>query len=126
MAAPSPEKALPPTPAAHAAVAAETSVASRLLPPAEIATLLTRGDAAFRDGDLTSARLYYLRAFGAGDGRGALGIGASYDPWFLRRFHLWTQRADPTEAKAWYVRARDLGSTEAESRLDRYKTRPPR
>jgi hypothetical protein len=88
--------------------------------------LLTQGDDAFRGGDLTSARLYYLRAFAVGDGRGALGIGASYDPLFLRRFHLWTERPDRAEARVWYLRARSLGAPEAESRLAKLKARSPR
>ncbi|MFZ3235086.1 MAG: hypothetical protein WA184_06895 [Stellaceae bacterium] len=113
-------------PAANGIPAEPRPATSLRLPTTELNTLLTQGDAAFREGDLTSARLYYLRAFGAGDGRGALGIGASYDPLFLRRFHLWTQHPDLAEARAWYVRAHDLGLTEAESRLDRLKTRLPR
>jgi hypothetical protein len=117
--------AAPPAPAAPArAPSAATTGAAEpaktlLLTAAELNTLLTQGDAAFRDGDLTSARLYYLRAFGAGDGRGALGIGASYDPVYLRRYHLWTQHPVLAEAREWYVRAQNLGSTDATSRLDR-------
>ncbi|HXC88962.1 MAG TPA: hypothetical protein VNV18_02250 [Stellaceae bacterium] len=91
---------------------------------AEIAALLAQGDDAFRSGDLTTARLYYLRAFAAGEGRGALGIGASYDPVFLRRYHLWRARPDPGEARTWYLRARNLGSdAEAETRLARLNAR---
>jgi hypothetical protein len=96
------------------------------LSAAELTTLLAQGDTAFREGDLISARLYYLRAFGAGDGRGALGLGASYDPEFLRRFHLWTQRADPGEARRWYLRARQLGAPGADARLDKLGERSPR
>jgi hypothetical protein len=94
------------------------------LSAAEIRALLTQGDAAFRRGDLTSARLLYRRAFEAGDGHGALGIGASYDPLFLRHLHLWTQPSDPDMARSWYLRARDLGVREAEGRLDRLKGKP--
>ncbi len=93
---------------------------------AETTAVLTRGDDAFRRGDLTSARLYYLRAFAVGDGRGALGIGASYDPLFLRRFHLWTERPDPAEARVWYLRADHLGTPEAESRLSKLTAKPAR
>jgi hypothetical protein len=96
------------------------------LPKAEIASLLVRGDAAFRRGDLATARLFYERAIEGGEGRGALGTGATYDPFFLRRFHLWTQRADPSAARAWYLRARDLGASEAEHRLARLNANPAR
>ncbi len=114
----------PVAPAKTPAAASEPATSS---PPstAEIVTLLIRGDATFRAGDLNSARLFYLRAFAAGEGRGALGIGASYDPFFLRRFHLWTQHGDPAEAEAWYRRARDLGASEAQSRLARLTGKPP-
>jgi hypothetical protein len=108
----------------RSAAAASTVVAP--LPAPEINTLLLQGDAAFRRGDLASARLLYRRAFEAGEGRGALGIGASYDPFFLRRFHLWTQIADPDEARVWYLRAGELGTSEAKLRLDRLGTRPNR
>jgi hypothetical protein len=100
------------------APSAEPAVNSALT-IAEIKAVLARGDDAFRKGDLTSARLYYLRAFAVGDGRGALGIGASYDRFFLRRFHLWTERADPAEARLWYLRAHNLGTPEAETRLSK-------
>lgn len=89
------------------------------LPAAEIKSLLLQGDAAFRRGDLTSARLLYRRAFETGEGRGALGIGATYDPTFLQRFRLWTQIADPNQARVWYLRAGELGAAEAKLRLDR-------
>ena len=114
----------PSLPKDRSAAAASTVVAP--LPAPEINTLLLQGDAAFRRGDLASARLLYRRAFEAGEGRGALGIGASYDPFFLRRFHLWTQIADPDEARVWYLRAGELGTSEAKLRLDRLGTRPSR
>ena len=112
----------PALPIHRSAAAASTVVAP--LPAPEINTLLLQGDAAFRRGDLASARLLYRRAFEAGEGRGALGIGASYDPFFLRRFHLWTQIADPDEARVWYLRAGELGTSEAKLRLDRLGTKP--
>ncbi len=103
--------------------AAESTIVAPLPAPA-IKALLLQGDAAFRRGDVTSARLLYRRAFEAGEGRGALGMGASYDPAFLRRFHLWTQVADPNEARSWYLRAGDLGASEAKLRLDRLGAKP--
>jgi hypothetical protein len=113
-------EASPAPPAANGSVAA----AEQAVNAAELKALLAQGDAAFRRGDLTSARLFYQRAFEAGEGRGALGIGASYDPFFLRRFHLWAQHPDPDEARAWYLRARDLGVSEAERRLARPGIKP--
>ncbi|HUC10941.1 MAG TPA: hypothetical protein VL985_11020 [Stellaceae bacterium] len=96
------------------------------LPAAEITALLVQGDDAYRRGDLASARLLYRRAYDAGDGHGALGIGASYDPLFLRQFRLWTQVSDPEEARLWYARARDLGAPQAADRLRRLSAKPSR
>jgi hypothetical protein len=115
-----------PVPAVNATGPAKEAAIGAAPSSAEISALLAQGDDAFRGGDVTSARLYYLRAFAVGEGRGALGIGATYDPLFLRRFHLWTDRAEPTEARAWYLRARNLGSSEAESRLAKLKAKPYR
>lgn len=117
---PPPSARTPPAPAAAPQPGVEPPAASAAPPQlstTEISALLARGDAAFRRGDLTSARLFYQRAFEAGQGRGALGMGATYDPYFLHRFGFWNQRADPAEARAWYDRARDLGTAEAEQRL---------
>ena len=96
------------------------------LPAVEINALLMQGDDAFRNGDLTSARLLYRRVYDANDGRGALGIGASYDPVFLRRYHLWTRYANSEEARIWYLRAHDLGAQDAQTRLKRLNVRSAR
>jgi hypothetical protein len=118
-ATPTPQERAASSANAKGGAATNQATAGAPLPAAEIRALLTQGDAAFRRGDLTSARLLYRRAFEAGDGHGALGIGASYDPLFLGWFRLWTQPSDPDRARAWYLRARDLGSPEAAGRLDR-------
>lgn len=83
----------------------------------QIAALLADGDALFRRGDLAAARLSYLQAVAAGEGRGALGIGASYDPIFLDRFGSHAAIADLAEARSWYRRALALGAAEAARRL---------
>ena len=100
--------------------------ASEPLSAAQIAMLLARGDAAFRQGDIASARLFYQPAVAAGEGRGALGMGATYDPDFLRRSRLRGLPADPAKARAWYLRALALGAAEAESRLVKLQASAPR
>jgi TPR repeat protein len=92
----------------------------------ELNAVLMEGDDAFRNGDLASARLLYRRVYDANDGRGALGIGASYDPVFLRRYHLWTRYANPEEARIWYRRAHDLGAQDAQNRLKRLNVKSAR
>jgi TPR repeat protein len=76
--------------------------------------LLSRGDAFFSAGDITSARLFYQRGADAGDGSAALRLGETYDAAFLQRAHSGGVRSDLEKAVYWYRRARDLGSAEAE------------
>lgn len=124
--APSPTAPSPPAAAAPAKSAPAPAPAARAqtLSPAEIAALLAAGDAAFRRGDLAAARVSYRRVYEAGEGRGALGMGASYDPLFLQHFHLTREHADPAEARTWYQRAKTLGAAEAVGRLDRLAGKP--
>ena len=96
------------------------------LPAAEIAAFLARGKAAFRKGNIPAARLFYQRAFEAGDGRGAVGMGATYDPAFLRLRPLRILYGDPPEARAWYLHALALGAAGAERRLINLQARTPR
>jgi len=87
------------------------------LSAAEIADLLARGDWWFATGDVASARLFYERAAGVGEARAAVKLGETFDPAFLGRLNLRGVRADPGMAVFWYRRARDLGASDAASRL---------
>ena len=80
----------------------------------ERAALLARGDALLSAGDVTSARLFYERAAGGGDGLAAVRLGETFDPIFLDRVRLRSVRGDLGTALSWYRRARDLGATDAE------------
>jgi len=84
--------------------------------------LLGRGDALLGTGDTTSARLFYERAADGGSGLAALRLGATFDPALPRRTGMGTA-ADPAQALFWYRRARDLGITEAETRINRIENR---
>jgi len=88
----------------------------------EVAELLDHGDALLRNGDVASARLFCEHAAGAGDGRAALRLGASFDPEFLGRLGLSKLQANPAEARSWYSRARDLGVVDAKRRLNGVET----
>src|SRR5260370_21652275 len=88
----------------------------------EVAELLDHGDALLRNGDVASARLFYERGAGAGDGRAALRLGATFDPEFLGRLGLGKLQANPAEALSWYSRARDLGVVDAKRRLNTLQT----
>ena len=102
---------------ATVAGAAAAQVMSPHLSAAEITALLAHGNTAFRKGDITTARLLYRRAVEAGEGRGALGMGATYDPAFLRHSRLRASYGDPAEARTWYLHALVLGTAGAERRL---------
>ena len=120
------------TPAAPAAVAVPAPNAVAVTPlaqptsvfsAAELSELLEHGDSLLRTGDVASARLFYERAAGAGDGRAALRLGATFDPAFLGRLGLGKVQADAAEARSWYSRARDLGAVEAKRQLNSLDTR---
>jgi hypothetical protein len=85
--------------------------------PAEIAALVTRGDAFLSTGDIVSARLFYERAADGGDGGAALRLGATFDPGFLSRTSVRGAPGDPTQASFWYRRALDLGNSAAQEAL---------
>jgi uncharacterized membrane protein YfcA len=78
------------------------------------AALVTRGDGFLSNGDVVSARLFYERAAGAGDGPAALRLGETFDPAFLEKSHLRHVQGNSDTALSWYRRARDLGVGEAE------------
>jgi hypothetical protein len=113
-----------PTPAAPPAAATPQapsppvqSRAGQHLSAADIAALVTRGDAFLSAGDIASARLFYERAADAGDGAAALRLGATFDPNFLGRVGVRGNPGDPARAASWYRRARDLGDAAAAERL---------
>ena len=109
-----------------AAPPAAVQASSPHLSAAEIRALLAHGNAAFRKGDIAAARLLFDRAADAGDGRGALGMGATYDPAFLRLSPLRILYSDPAEARAWYLHALVLGAAGAERRLINLQARAAR
>jgi len=120
---------LPPaTEMQHAARPSET----RMTPPAvvapsfgeaipdgkTIAALVARGRKYFAAGDLAAARLVLRPAALAGDSVAALALGESYDPVVLKRLGVIGLSGDPTQARDWYRRAAELGSTDAPHRLE--------
>ena len=123
--APSPVTSLAPAeePAAPPAASRTNSPPPTLSPPnqrlsaAEIAALVTRGDAFLSAGDIVSARLFYERAADGGDGGAALRLGATFDPGFLSRTGVRGAPGDPSRATSWYRRAVDLGNPAAQEHL---------
>ncbi len=84
----------------------------------EIETLLKQGEGFVSVGDFVSARLVYRRVAEARDARGALAVAATYDPIVLAKIGAKGVTGDAAKAHEWYAKARDLGSSDAASRLE--------
>jgi len=97
--------------------------AVRKLNPGEIASLRKSGEELFAKRDIASARLMLLRAAEAADARAALALAKTYDPVALGDLGLRGTFADPVMARAWYEKAKEFGSTEAQHRLDMLASR---
>jgi hypothetical protein len=105
---------LPPT-----AVPASDSDAPTTPPARQDATALTEQGKAFVEiGDLVAARILLRRAATAGDAAAAIAMGATYDPVVLAERGVRGVAADLDKARAWYERAKDMGSSEGPRRLE--------
>jgi hypothetical protein len=82
--------------------------------PAQETEMLKRGENYMRLGDVASARLVFEDLAAHGSAKGALAMGKSYDPAVLRQIFV-AGNLEPSVEKArmWYLRAQDLGDTEA-------------
>jgi hypothetical protein len=92
-------------------------------PAPDTQTLLQRADQQIRNGRLSQARALLEEAAKLGSGVAALTLGAMYDPKRVAEFGNLGVRADPTLARAWYERAKDLGVSEANERLAELATK---
>jgi hypothetical protein len=84
----------------------------------EIAVLLKRGKDLIAAGDLAAARLVLKRAADANDVEATLALAATYDPYVLRELKVYSFAADAGMARAWYEKAKQLGSAVALRRLE--------
>lgn len=85
----------------------------------ELATLMARGRRFMESGDFSSARPVYRRAAEAGYAEAALALGETYDPRALQQRGAVGINGDIQQARHWYEKARELGSLEAPTRLER-------
>jgi serine/threonine protein phosphatase 1 len=88
----------------------------------QIDLLVKRGQQLFSEGDLEGGRLLLSQAAKAKDPRAALALGATYDPIMLETSKLRGVAPDLAMARNWYQIAKDLGSPEAQPRLDMLET----
>ena len=91
---------------------------------ARLDAYMEHGQKLLNDGDVTGARSFFSRVADSGDPRGAMAMGATYDPNYIGSFKLRGVQPDLDAAGNWYRRAMDLGSKDALDRLDRLGDRP--
>jgi hypothetical protein len=84
----------------------------------QIALLIERSRALITEGDVAAARTALLRAAEGRDARAALVLGATYDPIMLSSVPTVGLAADVSLARGWYEKAKELGSPEAQERLN--------
>jgi TPR repeat protein len=108
---------------------AERELASALnsaqLRPDEIAALLKSGQELIAEGKFRFARLVLERAAEAKSGAAALALARTYDPLVDRPAGRGDAPPDVAMARAWYERAKELGSTEAAQRLNQSPVAAP-
>jgi hypothetical protein len=92
--------------------------ASLRLDHEEIADLLKRGEDFMAAGNLGPARLALRRAAEAGDPQAAFLLATTYDPMQLEARGVIGVVPDIAMARAWYEKARELGSAGASLRLE--------
>jgi hypothetical protein len=95
-----------------------TSAPLRRLDREEIAYLLKRGEELVAAGQLGPARLVLRRAAEAGDSNAAFALAITYDPILLRGRVVIGVAPDDAIARAWYEKAKELGSLDASRRLE--------
>ncbi|MEP6827706.1 MAG: hypothetical protein ABJA10_06500 [Aestuariivirga sp.] len=75
------------------------------------ADLLARADGLMNQGDIISARQYYMQAATAGNPRGILGVARTYDPKVFAEMKIEGLQPDATKAAEWYKKAQAAGLT---------------
>jgi hypothetical protein len=116
--APAPLSAISPVavlpPAAPPAAAPQPA---RQADPEEMANLMQRAKSFLTSGDLMSARLLLERAAEMQVADAALILAQTYDPDVLGTADVRNTTPEPAKARAWYQKAAQLGSADAQRRL---------
>jgi hypothetical protein len=106
-----------PAAAAPAATAPAAAPPARKLDADELATLLNRAKGLLAAGDIPPARLLLERAADAQEPSAALMLAQTYDPDVLGTPDSRSITPDPAMARAWYQKAAQFGSPDAQQRL---------
>lgn len=91
---------------------------ARRMEPDELAGIMKRAKGLLAAGDIPAARLLLERAADAQEAGAALMLAQTYDVKVLGTSDVRNINADPAAARTWYRRAAQLGSAEAQRRLD--------
>jgi hypothetical protein len=102
---------------------ANTTVAAPQVPivrmePGEVNRLLGRGRELLAGGEIAAARAVFKRLADTGEPRAAFALAESYEQSTLDRLGAKGLVPDTSMARTWYEKARELGSTAAQRRLD--------
>jgi hypothetical protein len=100
-----------------------STAAVKPIDPQEAAALMERGRDLLRNGDVASAQLAFRRLAEAGKADAALALATTYDPRYLVAHNLVGIVGDEAKARAWYQRAKELGSMEADRFLQPTNTK---
>lgn len=80
-------------------------------------TMVARGERELSQGNVSAARQFLLRAAEMGLARAAFVLGSTYDQHEFVRLRIQGVQPNPSLARKWYLRARELGETEAGNAL---------
>jgi Sel1 repeat len=103
-----------PTEASLAVASSKPAVGPLPAAPVPGSDLVARGDGLMGQGDVISARQYYLQAASLGNGRGAYGVARSYDPKVFAELKIEGLQPDPAKAADWYKKAAAAGVTSSQ------------
>lgn len=79
----------------------------------EARTLLGKGEALLKSGDIVSARQYFVKAHGLGLAEAAYGVGQCYDPAVYAAMNVYGLQPDAAKAREWYQKAAAAGHEKA-------------
>ncbi|WP_088345361.1 MULTISPECIES: hypothetical protein [Rhodomicrobium] len=109
-----PDRAVAPPPAETMPerIVARSEPQAQEMSPAD-KSIMERGNILAQQGDIASARLFYLQVARKGIAAGALAMGRSFDPQFLNNLKVRGLQPDIAQARSWYKQAQELGSDQA-------------
>jgi hypothetical protein len=99
------------------APSAAPSPQARQIDAEEMSNLMQRAKSFLASGDLMSARLLLERAADSQEADAALLLAQTYDPDVLGTSDVRNTTPEPAKARAWYQKAAQLGSADAQRRL---------